>query len=187
MSIYSNSNTAGPNDTESVPLKTFKDDPHGSGGEAEDDQFGKQILSNQGISLSFLQPMALKFKSCLNSLTTFDLKLGSSIYKSVSTLKTIILWIIFRFKQNIVSNLLSSTIDQYIHHSNTHITGIFHDTFTELQKPFELSDFLENIRDQKLRESVREVIVPPERLEMKEMIGRGKGEICFFCGRYGSK
>ena len=39
---------------------------------------------------------------------------------------------------------------------------------------FVLEDFLEKIKDSKLRENLREVIIPPEKLEMKDMIGRGE-------------
>lgn len=45
--------------------------------------------------------------------------------------------------------------------------------FVEAATTFVLEDFLENIKDSKLRDNLREVIIPPEKLEMKDMIGRG--------------
>ena len=43
----------------------------------------------------------------------------------------------------------------------------------DFQAPFDLAHFLASIGDVKLRESLGDVIIPPERLEMKEIIGRG--------------
>ena len=51
--------------------------------------------------------------------------------------------------------------------------------FFSPDKPFQLTDFLNRIRDSKLRANVEEVIVPSERLDMQDMIGRGE-KICLY-------
>ena len=41
-------------------------------------------------------------------------------------------------------------------------------------KPFHIEDLLERVKSNRLKNSIKEVLIPRERLDLGEIIGRGK-------------